>query len=91
MPKCFFHRPQQNDGLPEALVAFCKALEVNGNLQGRVMAAENPWQIIDVAAGTGYEISFPELRLWSRELTADYFPWAMMGSQGRRKFFMSKC
>jgi hypothetical protein len=71
----------------EALVAFCKALDQSSDLQSKVKAAENPQQMIEIAASVGHEISRVELRVCSRELSADYFPWAAKGHEWRRNFF----
>ena len=75
---------------PKALVAFIKLLEQDGNLQAKVKAADNPQQIIEIAESTGCAISRMELRTWSAELAADYYPWATQGSEFRRNFFKRK-
>jgi predicted ribosomally synthesized peptide with nif11-like leader len=75
---------------PKALSSFCKALDENSALQSKVKAAENPQRIIEIAASTGHDISSVELRIWSRELVADYFPWATKGHEWRRNFFKQK-
>jgi predicted ribosomally synthesized peptide with nif11-like leader len=62
-------------------------LELDNNLQVKVKAAENPQQIINIAESTGYVISQQELRTWSAELSAHYFPWATQGNEFRRNFF----
>ena len=82
--------PPRSDAPSEALFAFCKLLEQSSDLQSKVKAAENPQQIIKIAAIEGHEISYVELRIWSKELSADYFPWATMGHEWRRNFFKSK-
>jgi len=74
----------------DSLFAFIMALEQDINLQSKVSAAENPRQIIEIAISLGHEISHGELRIWSRELSADYFPWAAKGHEWRRNFFMRK-
>lgn len=71
----------------DELTAFCKLLEKNNNLQLEVKGANCPQQIIDLAASLGQEISRKELRIWSKELRAHYFPWAEKGDQWRRNFF----
>ena len=75
---------------PEALLAFVKFLEKDEDLQSKIKAAENPQQIIDIAESEGFTISPLELRTWSKELTADYFPWASNGNEFRRNFFKRK-
>ena len=74
----------------EALLAFTKFLEKDEDLQSKIKAAENPQQIIDIAESEGFTISPLELRTWSKELTADYFPWASNGNEFRRNFFKRK-
>jgi hypothetical protein len=79
--------PAHPNNPPDAIVAFCKLLDGNHDLQQKVKAAINPKQIIDIAASEGCDISLDHLRAWSRELSASYFPWASMGYVWRRKFF----
>ena len=69
------------------LVAFCQLLEKDKNLQLQVKGANCPQQIVDLAATLGQEISSHELRIWSKELRAPYFPWEQKGDQWRRNFF----
>jgi hypothetical protein len=75
---------------PQALLEFCKQLNSDINLQARVKSVENPQQIIDIASSLGKHFSVMELRVWSRELVADYFPWATLGNKWRRNFFDQK-
>ena len=75
---------------PEALLAFIKSLEKEEDLQSKIKVAENPQQIIDIAESTGFTISPLELRIWSKELTANCFPWASKGNEFRRNFFKRK-
>ena len=79
--------PPPENRPPEALVAFVKVLEQDRDLQSKIKAAENPQQIIDIAESRGFAISPLELRTWSKELTANYFPWASKGNEFRRNFF----
>ena len=72
---------------PEALFSFVKVLEQDRDLQSKIKAAENPQQIIDIAESEGFTISPLELRTWSKELTANSFPWATKGNDFRRNFF----
>ena len=72
---------------PDSLLAFCKELEVNNTLQSQVKESKSPDQIIEIAASIGHEISIKDLRFWSRELSAPYFPWSEMGHTFRRNFF----
>jgi hypothetical protein len=75
---------------PKALLEFCKRLESDPDLQAKVKATEKPHQIIDIALSLGLQFSVLELRVWSRELVADCFPWATKGSEWRRNFFIGK-
>ena len=90
IPACPPPTPSEGSSSSEALFAFCQLLEGDLDLQSRVKAAETPKQIIDIAGSIGHHISFVELRVWSRELAADYFPWATMGHEWRRNFFKRK-
>ena len=72
---------------PESLICFCKHLEDNDSLKEQIAKASNPSQIIELAKSNGFVITVEELRIWSRELKAPYFPWAQMGHEWRRKFF----
>ena len=69
------------------LTAFCRLLEKDKNLRLQVKEANCPQQIIDLAASLGQEISNKELRIWSKELRATYFPWSEKGDEWRRNFF----
>ena len=75
---------------PKELIEFCKRLNSDINLQARVKSVENPQQIIDIASSLGKHFSVMELRVWSRELVADYFPWATLGNKWRHNFFDQK-
>ncbi len=72
---------------PNQLILFCKLLNEDKILQSQVKAAVTPKHIIELAASKGCEISHSELRSWSKELTAPYFPWSEMGNEWRRNFF----
>ena len=72
---------------PDQLIQFCKSLSTDKSLQTQVKGAISPEKIIELAASKGYEISHNELRTWSKDLAAPYFPWAEMGNEWRRNFF----
>ena len=72
---------------PLDLVDICKIADESNNIQLKISNATNPRQIVDLAMTTGNEISVEELRLWSNELTAPYFPWSQKGDEWRRNFF----
>jgi hypothetical protein len=69
------------------LINFCKLLDESNDLQSQIKQATTPKQIIAIAASNGCEISYKELRIWSKELKASYFPWAQKGNEWRRNFF----
>ena len=71
----------------ETLAAFCALLDADSVLQSKVKAAKNPQEVVDIANSLGLETSTAELRIWSRELSASYFPWGGHGHEYRRNFF----
>ena len=72
---------------PLSLVSFCKIADKNNDIQLKISNATHPKQIADLAMTTGHEISVEELKLWSNELTAPYFPWPQKGDEWHRSFF----
>ena len=70
------------------LINFYKLVDESNDLQSQVMEATTAKQLIAIAASNGYEISYKELRMRSKELTAPYFPWAEKGNEWRRNFFV---
>ena len=72
---------------PQALVDFCKRLDVDAGLSAQVKAAATPDQIVGLAQAQGFAISKLELRMFSRQLVADYFPWATKDNAWRHQFF----
>tara|TARA_B100000900_G_C20177906_1_gene552643 strand:+ start:220 stop:450 length:231 start_codon:yes stop_codon:yes gene_type:complete len=73
---------------PASLSAFCQYLDNNTLAQAQVKETTSASQIIQLAKLNGFEITISELRSWSRELKATYFPWSQMGNQWRRDFFL---
>ena len=69
---------------------FVSLLDKDERLQELVKTAKVPEQIIEIAESVGIKISMKQLRFWSRELTAPYFPWAEKGYPWRREFFARK-
>ena len=65
-------------------------LDKDERLQELVKTAKVPERIIEIAESAGIKISIKQLRFWSRELTAPYFPWAEKGYLWRREFFARK-
>ena len=78
------------NGPPKALIAFCKLLNKDMDLQLKVKSAVDPQHSIDIAKSVNCMISLLELRTWPKELSADYFPWATKGNEERRQFFRAK-
>ena len=66
---------------------FVELLDQDAEMQELVKMANTPGQIVSLAESAGIKISVKQLRFWSRELTASYFPWAEKGNQWRREFF----
>lgn len=66
---------------------FVDLLDKDANLQALVKAAKTPGEFLRIAELEGIKISMNQLRFWSRELKAPYFPWAGMGNQWRQEFF----
>jgi hypothetical protein len=75
---------------PETLAALCALLDADADLQARMKAAQNPQEVVEIASSLGLEISPAELRIWSRELSAAYFPWTGKGHEYRRNFFTGR-
>ena len=71
----------------DAIKKFTELLDQDGEMQEFVRSANTPEQIVKLAELAGVHISVKQLRFWSRELTAPYFPWAEKGNQWRREFF----
>lgn len=69
------------------LVKLCALLDADVELQARTKAAQNPQELSDITNSIGLEISIDELRVWSRDLSAAYFPWTGKGHEYRRNFF----
>ena len=70
-----------------AIKEFVDLLDKDAKLQALVKAAKAPGEILRIAELGGIKISMNQLRFWSRELKAPYFPWAGMGNQWRQEFF----
>ena len=69
------------------LKKFINILEKDGSMQAKTRGANTPDEIIQIAKSAGYNISMKQLRFWSKELKAPYFPWSEKGDQWRRNFF----
>ena len=69
------------------IIRFCNLVDKSKELQSQVRASKSAEEIIEIAASNGCNISLQELRFWSRELKAPYFPWAEKGNEWRRNFF----
>ena len=73
--------------LSNQLINFIELADESNDLQSQIKEVTTAEQIIAIAASNGYEISYKELRTWSKELKAPYFPWAEKGNEWRRNFF----
>ena len=69
---------------------FVSLLDKDEGLQELVKTAKVPERIIEIAESVGIKINIKQLRFWSRELKAPYFPWAEKGNLWRREFFARK-
>ena len=76
-----------SDSPPHQLIRFCDLLDKNEELQLQIKTSATPKEIIEIAESNGCKISLNELRFWSRELKAKYFPWSEKGNEWRRNFF----
>ena len=72
---------------PPALTAFVQHLEADPALAARVATCPTPAAILAIAAELGLALEPGELRHWSRELSAECWPWHGRGSAWRRRFF----
>ena len=72
------------------IIEFASLPDKDERLQELVKTAKVPERIIEIAESAGIKISMKQLRFWSRELTASYFPWAEKGHLWRREFFARK-
>lgn len=70
-----------------AIKEFVDLLDKDVKLQTLVKRTKTPEEILRIAELEGTKISMKQLRFWSKELKAPYFPWAAMGNQWRREFF----
>ena len=59
-----------------AVKEFVYLLDKDKKLQSLVKAAKIPEEILRIAELEGIKISRKQLRFWSGELKAPYFPWA---------------
>ena len=60
----------------EEVKKFVDILDKNADIQALVKTAKTPAEIIQIAESSGIKTNIESLRFWSRELTAQYFPWA---------------
>lgn len=71
----------------KALMAFSKELDVDPELSKLTQAAQNPDEIITIAASRGHRLSKEYLRRMAFHLANRHFPWCSKGDEGRRAFF----
>ncbi|MCP9826868.1 Nif11-like leader peptide family natural product precursor [Synechococcus sp. EJ6-Ellesmere] len=72
-----------------ALDRFCRAVAASPAHQARLKAAASPEEILAIAAELNFLFTRQTLRLCSRDLASDYWPWAQKGSIWRREFFLA--
>ena len=85
-----------------AVIALIRRVEINLKLSDPIKSCanliqsnpiqSNPIQIIDLALSLGFEFSREDLSSLgslSKDLCADYFPWAGQGEQRARAVFLS--
>ena len=70
-----------------AFIAFIRRIEISLNMHYQIKTCTHPDQIIHIASSLGFAFSKEELTKVSRDLHADFFPWAGKGSQWRENFF----
>lgn len=70
-----------------ALVDFCRKLDVDAGMSAQVKMASTPDQIVALAEAHGFGISRSELRVFSSQLRASYFPWSDKSRAWRHQFF----
>lgn len=71
----------------QRLERFCRALEASPEQQRHLKACSSPEAILELAEEMATPVSRQVLRARSRDLAADYWPWAQQGTAWRRKFF----
>ena len=69
------------------ILHFCDLLHTSKNLQLQVNKAKHPQEIIMIASSYDCDIDLEELRIWSKELKAQCFPWSGKEDQWRQNFF----
>jgi hypothetical protein len=71
----------------EELLRFCKRLDAEPDLAQRVKTCTTPEEITEIALSICCAVDEIDLRAWSKELSARYFPWAGKGRKWRLDFF----
>jgi hypothetical protein len=52
-----------------------------------VRTSSNPQQIVEIAKSLNIDINIPQLRRFSSQLSAPFWPWENQVCEVRRKFF----
>lgn len=87
-PLSFSQRASMSSSTPPSnLRRFCQLLDNDVSLQEQVQSAVTPDTLLTLAASAGFPVTASELRSWSGQLSAPYFPWAGKGTAWRRSFF----
>lgn len=71
----------------EKLYCFCRLVANNEAYQVRLRSCRSPETILRFALELQAPFSRQTLRLRSRDLAAEYWPWAHKGPAWRRQFF----
>ena len=71
----------------QALIAFVRLADADPQLQALIAQADHPGVIVSIGAGAGCGFTVQDLRQISRDLSADYWPWAAKGHVFRRNWF----
>lgn len=71
------------------LIRFARAAAADVDLQAQIQASTTADQIVALAAARGYTFNTADLRDYSRNLGAPFWPWADRVDSERRRFFDS--
>ncbi|NDC15114.1 MAG: Nif11 family protein [Synechococcaceae bacterium WB9_2_170] len=70
-----------------SIVEFVRLVEGDSGLQARIKVCSTPAEVIALAAEHQCVLTAQELRKFSRDLSASYWPWSARGYDWRRQFF----
>ena len=69
------------------LIAFSRLCDQDPDLQARLVAANSPQAIVDIASSAGFSIQHSLLKQAAPDLSATYWPWSGKGFRYRAQFF----